>query len=130
MTTHEAVARNIKIAEMLNKKGPSSPQCLEQPQLEFDPPSDFDLRPLNNNLFGRKEKWPLVRFTNGHELLCAPLEFSVEGFMGNLEASRLQVPLILAWAMSVHKSQGQTLPRVKVDLGKTFEKGQGISQLT
>lgn len=27
--------------------------------------------------------------------------------------------------MTIHKSQGQTLGRVKVDLGRVFEKGQG-----
>jgi ATP-dependent DNA helicase PIF1 len=68
----------------------------------------------------------LVRFETGRELLCAPLDFTIEGYMGNVEARRMQVPLILAWALSIHKSQGQTLTRVKVDLAHTFEKGQGM----
>ena len=84
-----------------------------------------DMRPMSEAVFSKNQRFPLVRFTNGSQLLCAPLMFTVEGIMGNVEVSRMQVPLILAWALSVHKSQGQTLQRVKVDLGRTFEKGQG-----
>ena len=74
--------------------------------------------------------WPYVRFTNGHEMLCIPQEFSQENRNGEIEAMRIQVPLILAWALSVHKSQGQTLERVKIDLARTFEKGQAYVALS
>ena len=118
MTIHDALARDIAIAEQANRpKRALPPTFLSLPQQ--------DVRPLTGQVFGRNEVWPLVRFETSRELLCAPLDFTIEGYMGNIEACRMQVPLILAWALSIHKSQGQTLTRVKVNLAHTFEKGQG-----
>ena len=44
--------------------------------------------------------------------------------------SRKQVPLILSYAMSIHKAQGQSLDRVVIDLRNIFEKGQSYVALS
>lgn len=79
-------------------------------------------------------KWPLVSFVQpgGYErhVLCPPESWKIELPNGEVQAQRQQVPLILAWALSIHKAQGQTLERVKVDLGKVFERGQAYVALS
>ena len=109
---------------------------------DVDPESKFKKRlnafsnALEQSARAKNEnfEYPLVKFraVDGSErdLLCVPEDWKVELPTGEVQASRKQVPLILAWALSIHKAQGQTLERVKVDLGKVFEKGQAYVALS
>lgn len=72
------------------------------------------------------EELPKVRFMvegSPKEMVVGREEWSIELPNGTLQGARIQIPLGLAWSLSIHKSQGQTLPKVRVDLGKVFEKG-------
>ena len=124
ISIHEAQQRHIEMADLERRKeGEVSPLVHSPDANEGDP----GMIALDNHVFQKNQPWPLVQFTNGKYLLCSPVEFTVEGLTGNVEARRLHIPLALSWAMSIHKSQGQTLSRVKVDLARIFEKGQGDS---
>lgn len=83
----------------------------------------------------KDRKYPLVKFmlpdgVNTRVVLMEPELWLIENEKQKILASRMQLPLILAWSLSIHKSQGQTLPRVKVDLRKVFENGQAYVALS
>eukprot|EP01126_Amoeba_proteus_P015543 TRINITY_DN17009_c0_g1_i4.p1 TRINITY_DN17009_c0_g1~~TRINITY_DN17009_c0_g1_i4.p1 ORF type:complete len:362 (-),score=85.50 TRINITY_DN17009_c0_g1_i4:8-1093(-) len=73
--------------------------------------------------------YPLVKFSNKQIELIQAEWWSIT--IGNLEvATREQLPLDLAWAMSIHKSQGMTIDRLKVDIANTFAAGQAYVALS
>ena len=45
-------------------------------------------------------------------------------FKDGRKASRTQIPLKLAWALTVHRAQGMTLDKVECVLGDAFAEGQ------
>ena len=49
---------------------------------------------------------------------------------GSVVATAQQYPLRLAWAMTIHKSQGMTLDRAHIDLARTFTPGMGYVALS
>ena len=69
---------------------------------------------------------PVVKFTNGIEKVIEEKEWTIEDpITGLVLTRRTQIPLVLSWAITIHKSQGQSIKRLKVDLNGVFgEKGQ------
>jgi hypothetical protein len=63
-------------------------------------------------------------------IVAEPEDWRIEDETGKLLVSYQQVPLRLAWAITVHKSQGMTLDGAIMDLSNTFEKGQGYVALS
>lgn len=74
--------------------------------------------------------WPVVETIESQEILAKPEDWHVHNEFHQPVATYSQVPLRLAWAITVHKSQGMTLDAAIIDLSKTFEPGQGYVALS
>ena len=77
--------------------------------------------------------WPIVRFAlNGVRTTktIMPVRFTVDDANGDFICSRTQVPLMLAYALTVHKAQGITSHSVVFHLDGLFAAGQLYTALS
>lgn len=72
---------------------------------------------------------PIVQFLNGKILEIKKKDYKLEENKDNV--TKKQIPLIHAWAITIHKAQGMSLEYIQTDIGKSiFEYGQAYVVLS
>lgn len=72
---------------------------------------------------------PVVRLVGGRTIKVEPYTWNITED-GRVRAEAVQLPLRLAWAITIHKSQGMSLEAAEIDLTKTFTPGMGYVALS
>ncbi len=88
--------------------------------------NNFDAGYVNGSIghvVGKYECLPIVELTDGTRIIADHMDWSIEE-NGKVKATILQIPLRLAWAITVHKSQGMTLDMAVMDLSDAFVRWQ------
>ncbi len=88
--------------------------------------NNFEAGYVNGSIWhvvGRYESLPIVELQDGTRIIADYMDWSIEE-NGKIKATILQIPLRLAWAITVHKSQGMTLDTAVMDLSDAFVMGQ------
>ena len=113
-----------------------SPEVLElrEEAMVMCTKNNFEAGYVNGTL-GRVQKfdaddgYPWITTTDGREIKMIPQSWMIEED-GKVRAQITQVPLRLAWAITVHKSQGMSLDAAEIDLRNAFTYGQGYVALS
>lgn len=76
-----------------------------------------------------RDGFPIVDFGDAYAYTVYPEEWEYRRG-DNVTAAITQIPLRLAYAITVHKSQGMTLDAAEIDLSKAFVEGMGYVALS
>lgn len=79
--------------------------------------------------FDKEDGYPFIETSEGRSIKMMPQSWSVIED-GKIRGEVTQVPLRLAWAITVHKSQGMSLDAAEIDLRNAFTYGQGYVALS
>lgn len=118
---------------MRNCLSPETLELKEEAMVMFTK-NNFEKGYVNGTLgrvidFDRTDGWPIVRTSDGRTIKAESTSWEVAED-GKVRATIEQVPLRLAWAITVHKSQGMSLDAAEIDLSKAFVYGQGYVALS
>lgn len=125
---------NKKLVESL-KKNCLAPEtlCLKPGALVMFVKNNFDQGYVNGTLGTvvgyNEDNFPVVQTLSGKSIVAAPLSWIIEEH-DQKKVEIVQIPLRLAWAITVHKSQGMSLDAAEIDLSKSFEPGMGYVALS